>query len=232
MRYIHKNINSEAHKLLEDWNKIQRAAGLSLTYDTFNDKKKLNDLLIEEQGGICCYCQQKITELKRTKNSGDSHNEHLVPQSVNEGLQTNHGNIFACCCFSSGYPVELQYCGEAKKNNEIYGFIKWIDCASHFKYSIDGEIMPEGIYRSLEEFKNHMEALDVKQRKALEAIITLNLNQISLKDERKKDIMALIKMLNKLTFDQVQQKINEFNNKPYQRFIDMLLYYMKQKKRL
>jgi uncharacterized protein (TIGR02646 family) len=230
MRYIHKNINSEAHKLLTEWRRLQLKAGLSLTYDTFKDKKKLNDLLIEEQGGICCYCQQKITELKRTKNSGDSHNEHLIPQSVNEDLQTNHGNIFACCCFSSGFSKELQYCGEAKGNNLIYEFIKWVDCVHHFKYNIEGEIMPEGCYLSFKEFEDNKKSLDFKQKKALEAIIILNLNQISLKEERKKDIAALITMLNKFSVEQIKVKMEEFKVRPYKRFIDMLLYYMRQKK--
>ena len=230
MRYIHKNINSEAHKLLEDWNKLRRNANQKLVYDDFEHKKKLNDLLIEEQGGICCYCQQKITELKITKTIGDSHNEHLIPQSKREDLQTNHGNIFACCCFSSGFPEKLQHCGEAKKEKLIYEFIKWVDCNHHFKYNIKGEIMPEGCYQSFKDFVDNEASLNFKQKKALEAITILNLNQISLKEEREKDITALIKILNKLSAEQVQAKIEEFKIKPYKRFIDMLLYYMKQKK--
>ena len=230
MRYIRKNINSEAYKLLEDWNKLQRKAGLNLTYSSFRDKKKLNDLLIEEQGRICCYCQQKITELKITKTIGDSHNEHLIPQSKRENLQTNHGNIFACCSFSSGFPERLQHCGEAKKEKLIYDFIKWVDCNHHFKYNIKGEIMPEGCYQSFKEFDDNKETLGFKQKKALEAITILNLNQTSLRKEREKDITALIKILNKLSVEQVQAKIEEFKLKPYRRFIDMLLYYMKQKK--
>lgn len=230
MRYIHKTINSEAHKLLEDWNKNQRKAGLKLTYRDFRDKVKLNELLREEQGGICCYCQQKITKLKQTKDSGDSHNEHLVPQSLDENRQTNHGNIFACCCFSCGCSEKLQYCGEAKGEKQIYDFIKWVDCSSHFKYNIDGEIMPEGSYTSFQEFENKKDLLNFKQTQALETIKTLNLNQISLKEERRKDVTILIKMLNKITVDQTQLKMKEFNTKPYKRFIDMLLYYMKKKK--
>jgi uncharacterized protein (TIGR02646 family) len=230
MRYIHKNINSEAHKLLEDWNKLRRLANQKLVYDDFNKKKDLNDLLIEEQGGICCYCQQKITELKRTKTTGDSHNEHLLPQSVRDDLQTNHGNIFACCCFSIGFSKNLQYCEAAKKENLIYEFIKWIDCNQHFKYNIEGEIMPEGCYHSFKKFEDNEKSLNFKQKKALEAIVILNLNQISLKEERKKDITKLIKIINHLSLEEVQIKMKEFNIKPYMRFIDMLLYYMKQKK--
>lgn len=230
MRYIHKNINSDASKLLRNWQTQRIKANQNLAYNEFDKKSLLNRYLIEEQGGICCYCQQKITELKRTKNTGDSHNEHLIPQSANEDLQTNHGNIFACCCYSSGFPKHLQHCGESKGDKLIYEFIKWIDCSNHFKYNIEGEIMPEGCYNSFREFEFNKNLLDFKQKKALEAIITLNLNQISLKEERKKDITVLITMLNKLSVQQVQSKMEEFNTKPYKRFIDMLLYYMKQKK--
>jgi uncharacterized protein (TIGR02646 family) len=230
MRYIHKSAHSEARRLLEEWNRLQREAGLNPDYGSFRDKKQLNTFLIEEQGGICCYCQQKITEMKTAKHTGDSHNEHLVPQSVDKDRQTDYENIFACCCFSGGLPEELQYCGEAKKDRLIHEFIRRTDCSQHFKYNIEGEIMPEGCYPSFKEFDDNKESLNCIQRKALEAIIILNLNQTSLKEERKKDITALIKILNQFSVEQIQTKMDEFEIKPYKRFIDMLLYYMKQKK--
>ncbi|WP_446785879.1 retron system putative HNH endonuclease [Macellibacteroides fermentans] len=230
MRYIHKNINSKGHKLLEDWNRLRRIANQKLVYNDFDKKKELNNLLIEEQGGICCYCQQRITELKITKTIGDAHNEHLIPQSAREDLQTNHGNLFACCCFSAGFPKNLQHCGEAKKNELIYEFIKWVDCDRYFKYNILGEITPVGPYQSYKDFVDNEVLLDTKQKKALEAIKVLNLNQSSLQEERRKDIIALIKIIDPLTVEDVRFKMEEFNSMPYIRFIDTILYYMRKKK--
>lgn len=234
MRYIPKNIDSEGHRLLEEWNLLRRKNNQELVYRDFNKKEKLNDCLREEQGGICCYCQQKITQFKKTSRTGDSHNEHLFPQSgihARKDLQTNHGNLFACCCYSAGSPKKMQYCGEAKHEKVIYDFIKWVDCDQHFKYNNIGEILPAGPYNSFKEFKDNRKTLVDKQLKALEAIEILNLNQTTLVEERKKDITALIKILDKFSYDEIQIKIKEFNVKPYKRFIDMLLYYMRKKKR-
>jgi hypothetical protein len=168
--------------------------------------------------------------LRITKTTGDAHNEHLIPQSVREDLQTNHGNLFACCCFSAGFPKKLQHCGEAKKNESIYEFIKWVDCARYFKYNILGEITPVGPYQLYKDFVDNEESLDTKQKKALEAIKILNLNQLSLQEERKKDIIALIKIIDLLTVEEVRIKMKELNAMPYIRFIDALLYYMRKKK--
>jgi hypothetical protein len=234
MRYIHKNINSEGHKLLEEWNLLRYKTNQELVYRDFNKKKELNDHLREEQGGICCYCQQRITTFKQTSRTGDSHNEHLFPQkgaNARIELQTNHGNLFACCCYSVGFPKKLQHCGEAKHESIIYDFIKWVDCDQHFKYNNIGEIIPTGPYNSFKEFKDNRGLLIGKQLKALEAIEILKLNQTTLVEERKKEITALIKMLDKFSYDEIQIKIKEFNVKPYKRFIDMILYYMRKKKR-
>lgn len=233
MRYINKNIDSEGHRLLEGWNLLRRKANQKLVYREFEKKEELNNSLREEQGEICCYCQQKITKFKKTSRTGDSHNEHLLPQKgvhAREDLQTNHGNIFACCCYSAGFPKNMQYCGEAKHEKVIYEFIKWVDCNQHFKYNNIGEIMPEGPYSSFKEFQANRKDLSFKQTKALEAIETLNLNQVTLKEERKNDITALLKILDKFSYEEIQVKIKEFNTKPYKRFVNMLLYYMRKKK--
>ncbi|MDL2255592.1 hypothetical protein LJC38_03305 [Parabacteroides sp. OttesenSCG-928-K15] len=231
MRYIRKNIYSDASKLLRNWEIERIKANQNLAYNDFNDKNLLNRYLIEEQGGICCYCQQKVTKMK-IGNTGDCHNEHLLPQNgpnARKDKQIDSGNIFACCCYSSGLPKHLQHCGESKGDKLIYDFIKWINCSSYFKYNTIGEIMPNGNFNKIEEYIANEAILSEKQKQALDAIDKLKLNQDVLKDERKKDIIVLIKALNNLSFDEVQEKIKEINIKPYPRFVDMLLYYMRKK---
>lgn len=233
MKYITKNIYSDAAKLLNDWNKLRLKADQSLAYDQFEHKRQLNEYLIEEQGNICCYCQQRITKIRIGK-TGDCHNEHLLPQNglhARKDKQTDYGNIFACCCYSSGFPKHLQHCGESKGDELIYDFIKWVNCSSCFKYNTLGEITPNGKHNSMQEYRDNEATLPANEKLALSTIDVLKLNQKSLKDERKKDITMLIKALNNLTFDEVQEKINEVHTRPYPRFVNMLLYYMEKKKR-
>jgi uncharacterized protein (TIGR02646 family) len=233
MRYIRKNIYSDAAMLLNNWTKLRKQAKQALIYDDFNEKKKLNEFLREEQRGICCYCQQKISHYQGDNNEG-SHNEHLLPQNgknAKPDIQTQYTNIFACCNYSKGVKKSQQHCGEAKHDEIIYDFIKWIDCSSHFKYNTLGEIIPHGSYLTMAEFEKNIAKLTSKQQEALKAIQVLNLNQDSLKIERKKDQTKMFCLLNQLTKQQIQAKIQIFNKqKHYIRFIDMLLYYMKQKK--
>jgi uncharacterized protein (TIGR02646 family) len=233
MRFIGKNIYANAATLLNDWNQLRKQANQALVYDDFNNKTKLNEFLREEQGDICCYCQQKISHYQGNNNEG-SHNEHLLPQNGKHArldLQTQHRNIYACCNYSKGTQKSQQYCGEAKHDEIVYDFLKWVDCSSQFKYNTLGEITPQGSYYTMAEFEVNVAKLTPKQQEALKTIQILNLNQDSLKIERKKDQTQMIHLLNKLTKQQIQEKIQIFNSqKPYMRFIDMLLYYMKQKK--
>ncbi|GAB6010639.1 HNH endonuclease family protein [Viscerimonas tarda] len=234
MRYISKNINSPAFTLLNDWNKLRKKKGQKLSYIDFDNKPLLNDILREEQGGICCYCQQKISHFQGDNKEG-SHNEHLFPEkgknNPKEDRQTDYFNLYACCNYSKGMKKNQQHCGEAKHDEVIYEFIKCVDCNTHFKYNSLGDIIPQGIYNTIDEFERNKTLLTFKQKEVLRAIKILNLNQSSLVEERKKDLTALLTMLTKLTKQQVQAKMQVFNQKPYKyRFVDMLLYYMKQKK--
>jgi uncharacterized protein (TIGR02646 family) len=234
VRYIHNNINSPAVALLNDWNKLRKQVGQKLSYNDFNNKPLLNDILREEQGGICCYCQQKINHYQGT-NIESSHNEHLFPEkgknNTKKERQTEYVNLYACCNYSKGMKKSQQHCGEAKHDEVIYEFVKWVDCNTHFKYNSKGEITPQGSYNTLDEFEANESNLTFKQKEALNAIKILNLNQSSLVQKRKKEQTVLFEILTKLTKSQVKEKIQEFNNeRPYKQFVDMLLYYMKQKK--
>lgn len=233
MRHIKKNKNSEAIVLLNDWKEERKQAGQNLLYDDFNKKTELNEILRTEQGGICCYCQQRITHYQENNDEG-SHNEHLIPQNGPDGqpeLQAEYANLYACCNYSKGREKNKQHCGEAKGDNVIANFIQHINCDKNFKYNTLGEILPQGSFKTLSEFEKNQSLLTDKQQEALKTIKILNLNQHSLTEERKKDQTGLFQMLNRLTKQQVTAKIQIFNTqKPHTRFIDMLLYYMKQKK--
>jgi uncharacterized protein (TIGR02646 family) len=227
MRYIKKDIHhSGAAALLDSWKKERKRANQNLLYDEFDNKEKLNEILREEQGGICCYCQQKIIHY-HGNNNGGSHNEHLIPQNGEHGredIQTEYTNLYACCNYSKGREERNQHCGEAKRDKIIANFIQRKNCNKYFKYNSLGEIIPQGPFKTLLEFEENQSSLTADQRDALKAIKTLNLNQTGLVEERKKDQTMLFKILNQLTKQQIAAKIQLFNTqKPYIRFIDMYL---------
>ncbi len=232
MRYIQKGA---VPILMQRWINLRTLAGQNLRYEEFDEKSDLNNSLRAEQKHICCYCQQRITALKITKNIGDCHNEHLVPQkgvNGNATLQMAYTNIYASCSYSDDIKAKHQYCGAAKGDNLIHPFIQDVNCSSYFKYNTTGEIIPNSsVYNSYEEFLTNEPTLGVNEKRALETIKTLNLNVSFLVEERKKLQTRLFKILNVVPLATVQLKAQQFNNDTrFYPFIDMLLYYMNKKK--
>jgi uncharacterized protein (TIGR02646 family) len=174
-----------------------------------------------------------LTHFQGDKNGG-SHNEHLIPENgpnANFSLQMDFGNIFACCNTSRGLEEKKQHCGESKKDKLIRGIIQEVNCSSLFKYNSLGEMMPHGAFDSFEDYKDYKANLPKDQFEVLELIETLNLNCTYLVNERKKDQTALFKVLNQVSKERVEQQIQTFEQETHlRRFIDMLLYYMRQKK--
>jgi len=230
MRYIQKR---RTPSYIASWIALRNSAGQKIIYEEFDQKPKLNSDLCDDQHHICCYCQQILTHFQGDKNGG-SHNEHLIPENgpnANFALQMDYDNLFACCISSVGLQKKQQHCGESKKARLIRGVIQEVNCSSLFKYNSLGEIIPNGAFDSFEDYKGDKANLPKNQFEVLELIETLNLNCSYLVNERKKDQTALIKVLNQIPKARVEQQIQAFEQEPhFRRFIDMLLYYMRQKK--
>ena len=65
----------------------------------------------------------------------------------------------------------------------------------------------------------------------MEAITVLNLNCHSLKEDRKRELDALVRVISHLSKEKVNEKMREFEQAEiYPRYIDMLLYFMAKKK--
>ena len=215
------------------WKEARIAAGQSLQYDEFDKKKELNEDLRIEQYHICCYCQRSIDHYQGDK-IGGAHNEHLIPEKGPYGdyeKQMDYGNIYACCIDSQGLRKkerDKRHCGEAKADKLIYPFIQMEDCESYFRYNVLGEIIPNGEYSRWEEYRLHKNELPEEQRRAFDAIETLNLNCHSLREDRREDLYRLLSILPRRSKEEIQRKIDEFlGGERYPRYISMLLYYMR-----
>ena len=235
MRYIKKKNNSQASILLQNWIKERKKAKQSILYIDFDKKEELNGYLRSEQKGICCYCQQPITHFQKDNYEG-SHNEHFIPENGINGrpdLQMEYMNIYASCNYSKGKKPSDQHCGEAKHDSPIdTNFLDKVSCHSYFKYNTIGEIVPSCPFQTIKDCEINHSKLTPIQQEAFKTIKILNLNQASLVLLRKKDLTELFKILNRFSKEQVNAQIQKLNNlDTFPRFIDMLLYYMKQKKR-
>lgn len=85
-------------------------------------KSALRARLIDDQGGLCCYCCARIENDRRS-----CHLEHLQPRSRASDLELDFGNLLVSCG-SSLRPAPERHCGEAKAD--------WFD-AEHFVSPLD-----------------------------------------------------------------------------------------------
>ncbi len=99
-------------------------------------KEILKQSLMEEQGWICCYCQQRITD-------ETSHIEHFRPQSKFPMEALDYENML-CSCQKRMKKGEPLYCGNAKddwydENNIVSPLDP--ECESSFIFTGNGLIM-------------------------------------------------------------------------------------------
>lgn len=233
MRYIKKG---DTPSIMTEWIALRKQANQPVVYDEFDKKGELNEILRKEQHSLCCYCQRPVTHYQNPKQGG-SHNEHLYPEnrpddSLSLEKQMDFSNLFACCIDSAGHKKRekhLQYCGEAKGNQIIRGFIKESNCAHYFRYTINGEIIPNGEYGTWNEYQdNAIPAGDINDAKM--CIQILNLNSPTLVDDRKKCVDILVKYLMTNSEYSVQQVVHKwFSSDDYPPYIELRLQYIRKK---
>lgn len=240
MRYIDKPQASPARQLLNDQRAWMRSEELDEKYDNLGSivnaegqsesvKKILNDQLRQEQGHVCCYCQQRILQ-HNGDNATGSHNEHFYPEDTNIPLQLDYENLYACCNRSKGLENRLQHCGEHKHNMQInINLLHQHNCSDYFKYNVNGEILPVGPWASTREIPT-TDQLSPDQQLAMQYISILNLNVDTLVQMRKNvidDIMPMVLNMNKHKINTMVQTINS-NKADYPEFVDMIIYFCKR----
>lgn len=163
MKYIQKTAEPAE---FAQWKKDNPGA----TYYTLHSKaqkqkKVLQDSLLKEQGYICCYCERQIS-------ANNSHIEHFKPKGnpLYANLQLDYNNLH-CSCNGNPGKRKTNFCGGAKEDDYSSDLISptEVDCASHFKYRIDGSMYPA----------------NPNDKRALYTISLLNLNFAFLRSQRK-----------------------------------------------
>ncbi len=112
-----------------DWNNFQKP-----------EKVIVHQALLNEQGYICCYCEQRL-------NKTTSHIEHFRPRETYPDLTLIYNN-FLCSCpgWKQGKSTDPQeHCGASKANwfdEKLMVSPLNPDCEKYFQYTAIGEIRP------------------------------------------------------------------------------------------
>lgn len=119
--YLRKHSN-------HDWEKFSRPEHLAV-------KGELGEYLREEQGFLCCYCEEEIVK-------GICHIEHFKPKSFFPELSLDYFNLFASC--NGCGPKGDMTCGMKKRNLYFPSLLNPTDptCETRFLFTADGQILP------------------------------------------------------------------------------------------
>jgi uncharacterized protein (TIGR02646 family) len=113
---------------------LEDPAGLFDCWVSVEIKRILKSQLNEEEGGLCVYCESKLS-------AQQGHVEHILPK----GKPTNDNPSYAHLTFSytnlahSCSALNARHCGHAK-NNKLLPINPETDCNKWFSLTSDGEI--------------------------------------------------------------------------------------------
>ena len=134
MKYIQKKIEPQ---VFTDWKKLSNDDWKATFQDLAGaEKRAVYDALIEEQGGLCCYCERPLE-------NNDYHIEHFKPQGDLTVDPLDFSNML-CSCQNKLKKGDPRHCGNLKGNwfDEVLVAPFDIDCESHFDFTGDGKIKP------------------------------------------------------------------------------------------
>jgi uncharacterized protein (TIGR02646 family) len=98
------------------------------------EKSIVKAALMEEQGYLCCYCEQELI-------ATESHIEHFLPQDSYPEKALDFSNLL-CSCQDQIRKGEPRHCGNLKGDDELPISPLDEDCEKYFKYTYDGYIEP------------------------------------------------------------------------------------------
>jgi uncharacterized protein (TIGR02646 family) len=135
MKYIEKNSEPQ---IFAKWKALANEDWQPDYADLRGDiKKAVKEALMAEQGYICCYCEQGLTD-------SDSHIEHFRPQSDPALDPLDYDNLL-CSCQNQVKKGEPRHCGNLKgcwfDPDRLISPLS-VDCESRFAYTGNGGVKP------------------------------------------------------------------------------------------
>ena len=141
------------------------------TYESYSHRQELRRALVDEQGGLCCYCMGRISS---------GHNrmkvEHWRSQTNYRQLQLSFQNLIGACLGGTGKRRAFQHCDTRKGDDDI----KWNPANPNHHIEDRIRFEEDGSIRSNDpQFDGEIDRV-------------LNLNLVWLKNNRKEVVDGII----------------------------------------
>ncbi len=210
MKYIAKDIDNEPRSLKE----IRSTPGAG-----FDDCEKgdIREALLREQGHLCAYCMDRISDRTGKDGLPNMKIEHYNAQSTAPDKRLSYLNMLGVCRGGYKGPSHLLHCDVSRKNQPLLIDPRKKDCERLIKYTPSGEI-----------FSDH-ETVDNDLKE------TLNLNIRPLRDGRAAAIQIAKQSLKAYSAGAIQRQINkleQLNHKgQYTEFCQAAIYILRKKLR-
>lgn len=162
-------------------------------YDDYEDKDDLRQSLVEEQRGLCCYCQSRIRPYWDKMKI-----EHWQCQAVYPNRQLEYGNLLGACLGGKGHPEQKQHCDTRKGNAEL------CFCPADQAHPIERQIKFLG--------NGEIASPDADINTALNEVLNLNLDQLV--SNRKAVLDAFKQRLGKGTLNAAREIQNWDGSQP------------------
>lgn len=198
--------------------------------------------LIEEQGAICAYCMQRISNKRNSKLSKPcTEIEHYKSQDVFNGtngkpdLRLNYNNMLGVCNGNAGFPIHKQHCDKSKdfKKNKVYLPLT-IDplhpnCEKLIHFKGNGKIFSknEVIHRDIDLVLNLNESSLVNNRK-----IAIDMAILAIKSKQKRRQKSNQTESDGWRIAAINQELakwKQLNKKGYNPFCQAVIYYLEKK---
>lgn len=107
----------------------------------YYSKTDLKEVIVSEQGNLCCYCNNEI------KNDHTTILEHLTPKTDNPQINTlNYFNILASCDGNERTPRPRNiHCSSSAGNENIKESLNplILECEKLISFTMDGQVMSD-----------------------------------------------------------------------------------------
>jgi len=140
-------------------------------------KQPVHAALLEEQGGICCYCGIGVT-------LETSHVEHFRPRTFYPDMQFEYDNLL-CSCQRKLQKEEPKHCGNTKGSWFVEGITVSPldpDCEERFEYLGDGSVREVGGDQGAKESIQRLDLDGDKLRELRKAAITAAFTGVDMMD--------------------------------------------------
>ncbi len=215
MKFIKKDIKNEPLSLRN----YRSTPGA--TYDGCN-KGDIRSALLNEQGYICAYCNQRIKEDDEFGNAL-TNIEHYKAQANEEDKGMNYLNMLGVCKGNEGNPIHLMHCDKSRGNKLLFINPMNPNCEAFIKYDTDGSMYSEDdrVEKDINEVLNlNNQRLSNWRKMVMDKVV----NEMSKKYKKKEGQTYSRSDLN----NEIKYWKNRYENK-FHPFCQVAIYYLNKK---